>query len=104
VAFGVETGAGAAVVAFGVEVAAALVAFGVEVGALEVAPALVAPVEVSPSSGAAVFRVSDPAEVPPEAEPDVEPGVAPEPATPEAEPDETGAVENPLLISAARPA
>jgi Zn-dependent alcohol dehydrogenase len=98
VAWGVETGAGAAVVAFGVEAGAAaeVVAFGVEAGALDVAGAELADGAASVATGVGEFRVSDPAEVPAE--------VPPAEVSPDAVPAETGAVENPLLISAARPA
>ena len=91
-------GAGAAVVAFGVEAGAAaeVVAFGVDAGALEVAGAELAAGATSVATGVGVFRVSDPADVPA----DVPPAAVP----PDALPDETGAAENPLLISAARPA
>ena len=107
VAFGVELaeGAGAAVVALGVELAAgaAVVDFGVDAGAVEVAGALEA-AGFEPAAGAAsvaegteVFRVSEPAEVPAEVPPAVEPVV------PEAE-LVTGVALKPLLISAAKPA
>lgn len=107
VALGVEltAGAGATVVAFGVELAAAAaaVAFGVDAGAVELVSALdeagaeLAAGAASVAEGTEVFRVSEPAEVPAE----VPPGV--EPIAPEAE-LVTGVALKPLPISAARPA
>jgi hypothetical protein len=102
VAFGVEAEleAGAETAALGVDAALELV--------LEFEPVAVEPVADSLAAGAGVFRVSEPAEVVPAVgvlaavEPALEPALDPEP-----EPAafvETGAAENPLLTSAAKPA